>query len=59
MKRINSEMYLNELADDYNLEPSAEEENTITCEICGSDYQIANYRGRDLCTDCAVNIYEV
>lgn len=56
MKRINSQTLLNDFPEP-NLEPPAEEEDCIRCEICGSGYEISNYRGWDLCPDCAYDMY--
>lgn len=40
-----------------NIEYYEEEEDCIRCSICGSDWEVSNVRGRQLCADCAYDMY--
>ena len=56
MKIINSQTNINDYPEP-NLEYYEEEDDCTRCEICGSDWEISNYGGRQLCADCAYDMY--
>ena len=56
MKIINSETNINEYPEP-NLEPPYEDEDELRCDICHIAYQVENYQGRNLCPDCAYDMY--